>query len=434
MLICVTAVACALSSTWASAADADDKAANETDRLTVRDTLVLEGSNFEPAMNARSRVDSTLPRALAGRRSPVDKPTLPMPLGLITFEGTPESDIDVLVEYDGRVMTHLPAASSRSKRLLWGRLTLTPEPTASVATLPPGHWLTTIDFGQRLAAQGPSTTSSRFLLYDIEHKERPLATIEVENDQWIAKNTGRDPIHFAAIFRPTENGQYQLGLVDTVEGYRPNAKQAKDDAKAAKAKPDPEAVKEVGRLVSGLMNAVTGKPTGTPAKVAKVATAPVEKNPGTRITVKLEEPADGIDVVRQYVDMLPDLGDTERAYLIATLSARALKSKAATFVYQLDTKTLERIVPIEVTPQPDRLLRTGIVLVTDADPSLSAEVDRLIAQLGDESWTAREQAEARLRELGRVTERNLANAQSNGDAEIVYRAKRILADLKAKKP
>lgn len=430
ILICSVAVGCLLSSSPVYAENTEA----ENDRLTVRDTLVLEGSNFEPAMNARSRVDSTLPRALAGRRSPVDEPTKPMPLGLVTFEGTPESDIDVLVEYDGRVMTHLPAASSRSKRLLWGRLSLTAEPTAATSTLPPGHWLTTIDFSNRLALQGPSTTSSRYLLYDIEHKERPLATIEVENDQWIAKNTGRDPIHFAAIFRPTENGQYQLGLVDTVEGYRPNAKQAKADEKAANAKPNPEAVKEVGRLVNGLMNAVTGRPTGTPAKVTKVATAPVEKNPGTRVTLKLGEPADGIDVVRQYVDTLPDLGDTERDYLVATLSARALKSKAATFVYQLDTKTLERIVPIEVTPQPDRLLRTGIVLVTDADPSLSAEVDRLIAQLGDESWTAREQAEARLRELGRVTERNLANAQSNSDAEIVHRAKRILADLKAKKP
>lgn len=424
-----------ISTSVVSVADADDAG----EQLTVRDVVVFEGSSYDTVLNSRARIESTLPRSIAGRRPTSTKYESPIPIGLITFDGPPTQDFDVLIEYSGRAMTHFPAASARSKRLLWGRLKATTDSQATSAPLPPGHWLGAINFEDRLWVSSPSSGGAKFILYDIEHKEKPLATIDVSGETWSVKNTGRDPIHHAVIFRPTSNGQFQLAYVETVEGYRPNQAASGEDSKEQKqseSKPDPEAVKAVGNVLGGLLNAVTGTPQkdAKPAATVTTAKSDLATGKGALAEATFGAPADGIDVVAEYVAMLPDLGEPEQQYLRALLASRALSSSSATIVYGLDIKTLSRIQPIEVTPQPDRLTRTALVLVPDADPSLSRQVDRLIAQLGDDSWQKREEAEDRLRDLGRITQRNLKAASGHSDYEIRDRAKRLLEELTAIKP
>ena len=415
------------------------------DSLIIRDVSVLEGSSYDAVLNSRTRVRSTLPRSIAGRRPTSNKIEQPMPLGLVTFEGKPAEDFDVLLEYSGRVMTHFPASSARSKRLLWGRLKLNEETATNPSTLPPGHWLGGLNFDSRLWVSSPTSGSSKFLMYDIEHKEKPLATIDVDGETWSAKNTGRDPIHHVAIFRPAGEGRFSLGYVETVAGFRPSEKKKSSDPGGESngelkevntpAPTNPEAVRAVGQLVNGLVNAVTGKPGQTnvnmPVPPPKSETA---SSPGELTPVAFSEPADGIDVVADYVANLADLGEAERQYVAAILTGRALNSSSATIVYVLDAKTLARVAPIEITPQPDRFTRTALMLVADADPSLRKEVEQLIAQLGDDSWQKREAAQTRLRELGGVTQKSLQAATTHSDYEIRDRAQRLLEELTTVKP
>lgn len=401
------------------------------DGLTVRDVLVLEGSNYDDVMNSRGNVKSTLPRSIAGRRQIENEQSQPFPLGLITFEGTPAADFDVLIEYNGRLMTHFPSGSSRSKRILWGRLSLAKELGTDPAILSPDHWLSKLDLSLRLWVQSPASGAAKFLLYDVEHKEKPLATIAVNGDEWSIKNTGRDPIHNAAIIRPLGDGKFALGYLENVEGYRPD-KDAVPAAEKPKSEADPEAVKAVGTLVGGLVEAVIGNPQPTTQPAEKPAFTPkatTVDEPGHLEEVSFSSPADKATIVAQYAEQLADLGPPEKEYIQQLLNSRGPGEESALLVYQLDEKTLTRIAPLEITPFPQRLTRTALVIVPDADPSLSDEIDRLIAQLGDDSWLNREAAEKRLKELGGITERNLKAASGSTDWEIRDRSQRLLKEL-----
>ena len=72
------------------------------------------------------------------------------------------------------------------------------------------------------------------------------------------------------------------------------------------------------------------------------------------------------------------------------------------------------------------MVRVAMVLMRNADPQLGNEVERLIAQLGDQKYAAREAAQKRLLELGPLAFASLNKALTGTDLEIVIRAERIL--------
>ena len=101
-------------------------------------------------------------------------------------------------------------------------------------------------------------------------------------------------------------------------------------------------------------------------------------------------------------------------------------------VYRLDDAQLEALLPLEVTPYPDRLFRVALVIVQDADPDLQSQIETLVAQLGHDQWRQREQAQQELTILGLAAKPKLEAALKHKDAEIVFRAEQLLEAIKTK--
>jgi hypothetical protein len=70
----------------------------------------------------------------------------------------------------------------------------------------------------------------------------------------------------------------------------------------------------------------------------------------------------------------------------------------------------------------------------NAAPNLKAQIERLIAKLGDNSFQVREQAQADLAKMGAQAFNELQAALQSSDAEIVTRAKILLEGLSAEQP
>jgi hypothetical protein len=120
------------------------------------------------------------------------------------------------------------------------------------------------------------------------------------------------------------------------------------------------------------------------------------------------------------------LGESEVRHTLAILKASALDDTQMTAVYRLDLAELDRMLPLEVTPEPSRVIRVALVILTHADPDLAGQVDSLIAQLGDLSWARREEAHKQLLQIGPGAKKSLEAALENEDIEIVYRAEQLL--------
>jgi hypothetical protein len=98
-------------------------------------------------------------------------------------------------------------------------------------------------------------------------------------------------------------------------------------------------------------------------------------------------------------------------------------------IYRLDEAELDRLLPLEVSPTPARTVRVGLVVAKNIDPVMPAEVDRLVTQLGDPDWRARERASQALNALGPAARTQLQAATKHADAEIAIRAEKLLASM-----
>ena len=93
---------------------------------------------------------------------------------------------------------------------------------------------------------------------------------------------------------------------------------------------------------------------------------------------------------------------------------------------RLDPATIDEKMPLSIFPEPAKTVRVAMVLMRNADPQLGNEVDRLIAELGNASYAAREVAQKRLIELGPLAFGALNKALNETDQEVVIRCERIL--------
>jgi HEAT repeat protein len=95
----------------------------------------------------------------------------------------------------------------------------------------------------------------------------------------------------------------------------------------------------------------------------------------------------------------------------------------------MDDAEFDRLLPIEVVPQPARIKRFALVIVLNVDPAAGTIVDDLIKQLGDEDWSKRDAAYQALVAMGPAATAKLNAAKNNTDMEVVWRVERLLAQL-----
>ncbi len=127
-----------------------------------------------------------------------------------------------------------------------------------------------------------------------------------------------------------------------------------------------------------------------------------------------------------------DLPTPDLDLIVGTLRAYALDDNQITAVYRLDESELDRILPLQITPRPNRVRRIALVVARNIDPNGPRILDRLIAQLGDRDWRKREAASRTLARYGPVAAPPLRQALQNGDPEVVLRAERLLARIAAR--
>jgi HEAT repeat protein len=74
------------------------------------------------------------------------------------------------------------------------------------------------------------------------------------------------------------------------------------------------------------------------------------------------------------------------------------------------------------------------VIIKNADPAVGTEIDDLIVQLGDPAWSKREEASQSLLKMGAAAVPKLQEATKNKDLEVVWRAEKLVAQLKTGPP
>ena len=102
------------------------------------------------------------------------------------------------------------------------------------------------------------------------------------------------------------------------------------------------------------------------------------------------------------------------------------ESNEVQLLLRLSSEALEEITPLAVEPETAKVKRVALMVGRKVDPRLREDVQKLIANLGDASYAQRENAEKRLKDLGRLAIPNLKEALKNKDLEVVMRAERLL--------
>ena len=468
-------------------------AQQDANGLTVRDVCVYEISAYGQQVNARSLYRSTLPATIISQRpaAPRDEANAPMPIGLITFEGTPTDDIDVMLEFtSGRFVAHWPPGNHRSQRLLWAGLNLN-EDSTDAPRISPGHWLTRLFEAPRLYAHAESR-SSRGLLYDAEIQFNPQLKLTNVEGEYRLENTGPFAVTDFAFYLPAEEGKaWKVFGADAAPGV------GKPDNKAdAEVKPDPESVFESNAQAEGSPpeeskpDAETKpaaepegetKPTPKPAAIeeeerlappAVVAQADAVAEAAAEDASKVEaanaaakaaaegagdatpaaegdadkqnqkftalaaveaEPVAADAALAPWRETLSNagLGEHEVEHVMSILTQCALRPDSAVAIYRLDAQTLETLLPLEVTPLPETVIRVGLVVLLDCDPQLETSITELITQLGDPAWKKRVAAQAKLAEMSQAAIPKLTEAVNNPDVEIAYRAEQLLEELQS---
>ena len=119
----------------------------------------------------------------------------------------------------------------------------------------------------------------------------------------------------------------------------------------------------------------------------------------------------------------------DQEIVLEILARQALDAKRLTAIYRMDPAELDRILPLEIVPQPKNISRIALVVVKGIDPAIDTELGDWIVQLGDPSWKRREAAMKEIGKLGVRAKPQLEKAVNNKDTEIAYRAEQLLGAL-----
>ncbi|MCA9077080.1 MAG: hypothetical protein KDA93_18785 [Planctomycetaceae bacterium] len=464
LVILATAILCT------SPINADDEPVATPDPFTVRDAGVYLLSAYGTNLNDRGLFKSTLPGYTLSRRPSASRSdaNTPTPLSLITFSGSPAEDIDVLLEFDnGRFLSHWPPARMRSKRLLWASLNTSIDAPEVPARMADGHWLSPLREDERLFAMCRGRCD-RGLIYDAELKYSPHVTLERDGEGFRVQNKGDFPVHDVHVYRPTGDGQWSVWSVASVGAVKKVKKSDKEgdseageesaeavfddagdegsdskedgtdddnsaDGTEAKSTEVAESTAEEAEASEPSESATTGK-GGLAGFIAKVKSGELPSTPKKEDEDSVAAVADPVGVVtvdealQSWTQRLHDqgMGDVESNHITTILKSQALRTDATMLVYRMDESQLEKLLPMEVTPYPDRLYRVAIVIVQDADPDLQSRIEALVKQLGDDAWPQRVAAQEELAELGLAAKPKLEEAIKSDDAEVVFRAEQLL--------
>ena len=366
----------------------------------VREWAVFVFDGLADQLNANGIVTSSLPAFVPTKRTAgPEKATALSPVGVIRIIGRPGERVDVTLgkPNNGAFQASWPRAAERSNGLLWRGL--------AVADAPGGDGLSKAAAGVGFDALRSTAGGyvidgrgecERFLLYD--------ATLPYTSPLKVAGSTattvriagvGGAPVHGLTLFRQQGTGW----ATATVADLRPTT--------------------------------APTRPATTWATTAAASTAPAADVPTTLSPTELDPAALAAAWVGR---AMPEASEADRAVVAGLIVRHGFNGRRLTAVYAMDGAEMDRLLPLEVLPQPRRTSRVGVVILRNIDPSAGTDVDDLIARLGDPSWPQREAASRALVAIGPVAIGKLTAAKRDKDPEVAWRAERALALITPSKP
>jgi hypothetical protein len=388
----------------------------------VTEWVIFVSDPYSSDMNRKELSKDTLPSFIDELRdSPADtdKSDIP-PIGVIRIvpDGSVEKDatIDVSLTYKGgRALGSWPVARVRSSGILWQDLQLADKPAAPQPAMPEGAWIAPLRVGQLIQSD---KAAEPFLLYDLEVTYPVSLQLAVgDSDTHYSVVQPMDaPLYDLTFYKRDANGHWQTASIATL---------AKTPGSVMRA-PEKPATPVAPPGVRVMRAAIMPPPAATQAATTGPATQPA----GTVVT--LVPMTEGDDtVLAPWRAKLADAGVTasDQDVALKILGHYALDKTRLTAIYRMDPAELDKVLALEVVPQPKKISRIALVVVTQIDPAIENEMDVLIAKLGAPSWKDREAAMKEIIKLGPVARTRLEKATKDKDMEIVYRAEQLLDQL-----
>jgi hypothetical protein len=382
-------------------------------KIAVTEWVILVADQYLRQVNRMESIDDTLPAFIDERRSaPTEKADalVPMPIGVIRFSATgpvdKEDRFDVSLNYkEGRALGTWPTANVRGSGILWQDLKWqTGTDAAPTMQIPENSWIAPLRSGEQQLQL--KSVAEPFLLYDVELEYAVnLQVSGGEKGVYHVVQPMDAPVRDLTFYQHDANGHWKTGTLATLA-------KTPGSSMAAEA----------------TVHAVWHNGPGMPVATKEVTTAPAATQPhGTDLTLT-ETAAMDENVLAPWGTALANAGvsASDQKVALAILAKYALTPDRLTAVYRMDPAELEKVMPLEVVPQPEKVTRIALVVVTGIDPKIQDEMDEWIAKLGSKSWTEREAAMEKLKKMGAIAKERLAKATKDKDMEVVYRAEQLL--------
>jgi hypothetical protein len=332
--------------------------------------------------------------AHAAVQEPVDM-DLPSPVGVIRLVGSADTKVDVTINTKaGNFIGSWPKAEERTNQLLWRDLTVSDQPATPLLVTGPNNWFTALRDIKSAYVSMEHVGCDRFLTYDVQSPYPSPLKIKAGKESRELSNTGNTPLHDLMLYQGDKEGWRMLEVGDLAPTSAASPKHASTQA-ATQA---------------------TTTPVNPQLKLSRTAST---------------QPSDLAAAWKPRIQKAGvDAGDA--AVIQHLIEQYAFDGHRLTAVYRMDDAEFDRLLPIEVVPQPAKITRFGLVIVINADPSEGTIIDDLVTALGDNEWSKRDAAYHALAAMGPAAAEKLKTASKSSDLEVAWRAERLLAMMPAK--
>jgi hypothetical protein len=436
---------------------------------------------FDPTLDQANQLQhypSVMPGMVDTDRSRAGAEGKVAPFSLMTFHGQAVKNLEIdLRVQSGRFVAHWPAAEPKGGRLRWIDVNTSAEADKEgrVATVDAKHWFTAARQLDALYVQ-LGARMERFIIYDAELKldqplqisggpdhyqvtnysKTPLADVLIVAPESGGRRIGRLallPAKAASAQKPTESKPTESKPTETKpdekkpaetkpEGALPETKQAEEkkpveetpkEAPAEEKKTDAKPAEKKQAAAPAAAAPSTPNPPTAAKEPAAAKTADAAANAGPPVDVEMSALlADGAaelnDARLALADGLKQQGLTEaEVELFMERAAPAIfGAKEMIVVCRLPGDAIEERLPLVTYPAAVKTVRTAVLVLRNIDPKIKNDVERLVTNLGAADYAERETAEKRLLELGRLAVPALKSALKSSDAEVQFRAERLL--------
>jgi hypothetical protein len=386
-------------------------------------------------VNAVAGYPSAMPGAVDSLRSRVAETGRPdiQPLSLMFFSGGAPKVADLSLRIPaGRFLATWPMAENKNNRVAWKDLKFADASAGSelFAFVPEGHWFERARKIDSLPLERGARIE-KFIAYDPELNAQFSLRLEGEANKYRIFNGSKYALKDVLFLIPDKDGT-RLCWLDELASNQPN----KPAGKAATPPPAPKNdAEKAGRAVAEAIVKATGAVAQQVAS-AVPATTPVTAE--TSADIELSGPLNAVELKRQGVDELKKrlttagLTDSETDLLLSLYSKAIFESKEPVLLFRVPQATIEELLPLEIDPENTKIVRVALMVCLKVDPRIRDELKKLIAQLNDDDFAQREQAEQRLYALGRMALPALKEAAKSKEPEQAMRAERLLLEQKEK--